>query len=300
MKTQILTILLFLSFIGSASSQCAAWNYSVNSITFNSTTNKYDYSINFSYPMQGNFSAQIEAYCGSTNPSDLIDTLACTGSLGGTNSYTWNFSNLEGCNSQDIIIKIYKFKNVSCGPPCDIAFNQTLPVILKDFSVIVSQGKLSFNWETETEINTDKYVIDESLDGTNYHNVLSAKANNVESASTYQEYTDLESRNGIHYFRLSSFDFDGFQHILKTVSLDLGSRDGFVSIYPNPTSGKLYVLSNDSSEIQNIKIYDSTGILIFETNEYDKLDISELNCGLYLIKITSNSGEEYLSRVVKQ
>ncbi len=76
-----------------------------------------------------------------------------------------------------------------------------------------------------------------------------------------------------------------------------------VSIYPNPTTGKLWIENklNASKEMEEILIYDLRGALMFRSSNMqdDWIDMSNFPSGLYLIQI--NFGEEFLrKKIVKE
>ena len=60
-----------------------------------------------------------------------------------------------------------------------------------------------------------------------------------------------------------------------------------VNIFPNPTSNMVY-LSNDGKDIQQVKIYNNLGVLIYEENqkkEQYSIDFSSCTKGLYYANI---------------
>lgn len=70
----------------------------------------------------------------------------------------------------------------------------------------------------------------------------------------------------------------------STVIVDIkGITENLISIYPNPTHDYIY-LSNNA----NIELLDMTGKIILEKSNVTDLDLSDLNNGIYLIKITTN------------
>lgn len=73
------------------------------------------------------------------------------------------------------------------------------------------------------------------------------------------------------------------------------------SVYPNPTSGVLFVKSDE--KINNVLIYSVAGQMIknfknIETNE-SKIDISDFLPGIYLIKVETKSAQKIL-KVIKK
>ena len=73
-----------------------------------------------------------------------------------------------------------------------------------------------------------------------------------------------------------------------------------MKIYPNPTSGIIY-FESENTKIENIKVYDITGIMIFEISELEKqqINLSEYKQGIYLINIKTKD-RSFTSRIIKK
>ena len=57
-----------------------------------------------------------------------------------------------------------------------------------------------------------------------------------------------------------------------------------ISIYPNPANQYLYI--NSESLIKKIELYDlSSNLILLETNTMDRIDVSALNAGLYILHV---------------
>lgn len=70
-------------------------------------------------------------------------------------------------------------------------------------------------------------------------------------------------------------------------------------VYPNPTTG-LLKFKNQSGSIKEILIYDSTGRQFFVENQSNKMDLSHLPDGLYLIKIIWINGITEIHKILKK
>lgn len=62
-----------------------------------------------------------------------------------------------------------------------------------------------------------------------------------------------------------------------------------ISIYPNPTSSSVSISS--STKILSLELYNLLGKRILITKNSNKLDLSNLNSGVYLVKIQTEKGE---------
>ena len=68
-----------------------------------------------------------------------------------------------------------------------------------------------------------------------------------------------------------------------------------ISIYPNPSSSYLFL---NNSTVLEAKVYDLKGKLILIENITNKLDISYLDKGVYIIKFSDGSGE-LIHKIIK-
>lgn len=71
-----------------------------------------------------------------------------------------------------------------------------------------------------------------------------------------------------------------------------------VNIYPNPVNNKLFVSTN--SKIEAISIYTITGVMVYNENiSNNVIDVTNLNSGIYFVKINTKEGE-IIERFVKK
>lgn len=105
----------------------------------------------------------------------------------------------------------------------------------------------------------------------------------------------IEGRNNA---TAESFWFDNieFMGVIGVNDLSVGQ----FSIYPNPaTNGYLYITSKDNG-IKNISIYDVLGKQVLRTNlNGESIDISNLNSGVYILKIEQGNVSTTKKLVIK-
>jgi len=79
----------------------------------------------------------------------------------------------------------------------------------------------------------------------------------------------------------------------NTESINLAE---FINIFPNPVGDNIYIQS-ESLTIQNIQVYNSVGDLVLALNgletDYQKIIISQLRSGFYLLEINMLEGTAY-------
>ena len=75
----------------------------------------------------------------------------------------------------------------------------------------------------------------------------------------------------------------------ETASIDHISSAQLVSIYPNPTTE--FININSSDEIIAVAVYSAAGQLLI-SDQGNRIDVSELNTGIYFVQINSTKGVE--------
>lgn len=80
--------------------------------------------------------------------------------------------------------------------------------------------------------------------------------------------------------------------ISGTLSINENFWNDNIVVYPNPTSSNINISSK--AIIDGVEIYDAQGKKVLSANFQKQIDISNLNSGLYLIKLYS--GESQMSK----
>lgn len=72
-----------------------------------------------------------------------------------------------------------------------------------------------------------------------------------------------------------------------------------LTLYPNPVT-HLLQLSSPDQKIENVAIYSVTGVLVKTiSNEVESIDVSNLNAGSYLVKVTTDQGS-FTQKIIKK
>jgi len=84
-----------------------------------------------------------------------------------------------------------------------------------------------------------------------------------------------------------------------TLSVNQFETNNF-SIYPNPTSTGFVTIATNNSEAMSVAVYDILGKqVINQTINNNRLNVSELNSGIYIIKISQNNASVTKKLVIK-
>lgn len=106
-----------------------------------------------------------------------------------------------------------------------------------------------------------------------------------------------KSRNMLHCFKASDLGIN-FEPVS---SKDYVPITGIFKIFPNPTSNTLYLKLEDQLSQANVEIFDLNGKLVKKEvikDNYNQIDISILNNGVYLVKVV-NSKNEQIGKIEK-
>lgn len=168
-----------------------------------------------------------------------------------------------------------------------------LPVELTKFEGQNVNGEASLKWKTMTEINSDYFEIQKSIDGIEFGLVDRIEAaGNSNNIKTY-EWTDTTPLINTSFYRLKIVDFDGSFEYSYVVVIHPQIVDQ-ISVYPNPTSDYLYIETNNSF---TYSLYNQSGQLIqFGPINGEKIDLSHLSTGTYYIMI----GNDELMKIMKR
>lgn len=164
----------------------------------------------------------------------------------------------------------------------------TLPLNLVDFSAKSEKDKVYLNWITENEINTAYFIVQKSVNGTEYENIGQVKAANNTSKSNYS-FTDEKPQTGVSYYRLKQVDTDGKFTYSKVVSVNRTIAEN-ITLFPNPASNYL-VIKGTSTERLDVKVYSATGQLMLKGNytSGEQIAINKLTPGMYVAMINNKA-----------
>jgi hypothetical protein len=181
--------------------------------------------------------------------------------------------------------------------------SNSLPVELYSFEAKVIGKNVLLDWQTASELNNEKFEIEESRDGIEFYKIGEIKGS--ESTLVWKEYTyKVEGpQAGINYYRLKQIDFDEEFEYSKIVSVSLERDVQQVEyFYPNPSKSGVFNLNYTSKGAGNINItiFDFRGKLIFSqtysvSNGRNILNVilSVLNEGALIAKVDDGISPVY-------
>lgn len=157
-------------------------------------------------------------------------------------------------------------------------------------------------WQTASEVSSDYFVVERSLDGRSFTPLQSVPA--AGASTTPRAYAALDSQaqaTGASqlYYRLRSVDHDGTSAYSSVQAVTLTPATGRLALFPNPTTSRATTLVGASAGTR-IHVLDALGRVI-STATADAAGTAELTLpagaasGVYVVR----AGTQALRLLVK-
>lgn len=168
-----------------------------------------------------------------------------------------------------------------------------LPVELFTFTGKYNEtpNNVLLEWTTASEHNSDKFIIEKSLDGKTYQPIGTVAATGNSAVPVNYNLTDNNPAHGLNYYRLKQVDVDAKYNYSKVVSVYV-NHSGNISIYPNPVKNELYI---SSSELNNasVTIYNALGESVKSISGLHGaqaiIDTKDLVNGIYFVRVQNGN-----------
>ncbi|MCU0441640.1 MAG: T9SS type A sorting domain-containing protein [Bacteroidia bacterium] len=245
-----------------------------------------------------------------------------------TGAYSMHFENASDIAIQDYLTLVDTYLNtftdLKSTPTYSFQINQSDPTTFgkNRFYIIVSTNNpvpvklLSFvatkagdqdallTWSTGSEKNTSHFEIEWSVDGLRFIELSRVKAKgNTEVKQQYQfMHTGISTSN---YYRLRMVDFDGKYAYspIRFVGQLLSTEQLGIKVWPVPSVDKVTVQSQSGVALASYVVYDAFGKEVMSNllnqSPQCEIDLSQLNTGIYILKVSTITGEFFNERLVK-
>lgn len=175
-----------------------------------------------------------------------------------------------------------------------------VPVSLSGLIAKSENNSVVVSWQTFTESNNRGFAVERSVDGiSNWQQIGFVQGNGNSSITRNYNYVDVRPKSGVNYYRLVQTDFDGHSAFSKIVSAVI-SKTAAVSIYPTVATTSIRVnISNETLLKTPFAIFDNTGRVVQKgliQSLSETIDISQLNSGVYYLKLQNNNGMKFMKR----
>ncbi len=152
------------------------------------------------------------------------------------------------------------------------------------------QSASILSWENIEGTLYDKVELQRSLSAD--YNFKSILTQQDFSEYTYS-YSDQLRADNIYYYRVKAQTTAGTALESNTISISAEGSSKFAELFPNPSSGMVYLDLRETAESLDITVIDKTGRVVLEpvakreSNQLIGVDLSSLAEGLYYIKLST-------------
>lgn len=178
-----------------------------------------------------------------------------------------------------------------------------LPVGLIDFKGNCDSGDILLEWQTNSEINNDYFLVEKADETMNFRSISEISGNGTVSTESKYSYVDNMPFTGTNYYRLSQIDFNGVKTSLKTIAVENACNTiyGDVHIQLDVRNDKILLDFKSNEEFDfDVMVIDQTGQVVLSDKLHKKRN--EKNCefsfpkslstGMYFVNIKTIDGSK--------
>jgi endonuclease/exonuclease/phosphatase family metal-dependent hydrolase len=170
---------------------------------------------------------------------------------------------------------------------------------LTDLNTIQSDVKMAYTWRKDNTQyppgKLDFLIYSDAIINIEKSFVLQTE---VMSATRLTQYglNEFDTSNASDHFPIVS-DFT----INQTASTNQNTLNNVITIYPNPANNSI-TIQVQNRETYQLKLIDIYGKIVLETSitNNNKINIENLNSGVYFVMIVNNKGKKYFSKLLKK
>jgi hypothetical protein len=233
--------------------------------------------------------------------------------IGHYHSSTWNAGAPSASSAGTEANSYYQeLNNLSSFSPFSVGDKfSPLPVKMVSFNAQAIGNDVNVKWTTATELNSDRFEIERSLDGKNWVKVGEQAAKGNSNSIVNYNYSDMNAHNlsNTIYYRLRQVDLNGqFEYTsVALVNFAKGAAIQVNFIQPNPFNETVNIgLNLNQDELVTVKIVDMSGkevvVKNFNLTKNDHSislnDLQQVSKGMYMIYVIAGN-ENIITRVMK-
>jgi|GEM_PF-6634719 len=219
----------------------------------------------------------------SQNPGEAV-TIVLTDNSG------FSSDEIEVRDNETYYVKVHEIINRNTNFTFSLS-GTALPVNLISFNAKAeNSNSVLLSWNVAEEKGLKEYVVERSTDGRSF------SAIGTLSASLRSAYTFIDERPAlkINYYRLKMVDVDGSIGLSPVRQVVFGSGRT-LALYPNPTSGNVFVTGLESAnEAVSVSVFNELGQEVWSGRVQGEqlstrgIDMSAFSAGAYIIKVVAN------------
>jgi fibronectin-binding autotransporter adhesin len=163
------------------------------------------------------------------------------------------------------------------------------------------------NWSTAEEVNTDYFIIENSVNGIDFFEIGRVRAAGNSSVIEKYNFTHQNISSTLNYYRIRQLDIDGRFTISKIIRINAApTNTEKISLLGNPVQGSPVVsVAASYAGVSTVLVSDATGRLVYKQNEPLKkgdnvftIKTPVLLPGSYFITIITANGSRLTSKFI--
>lgn len=169
--------------------------------------------------------------------------------------------------------------------------------IMVDFGTKKHITDIIISWEAA---NSKDYVIEISDNGTDWSNLITKtemagglRTDRIYDLDVNAQYVKLTGTARNLTYGHSIWEFKIFGNTNLSTLWPKVNSEKTIQVFPNPAKDQL----NFSSEIQSVSIYNMQGQLLATKSNISKLDVSDIEKGIYLLRISDKMGNNQVDKI---
>jgi hypothetical protein len=180
-----------------------------------------------------------------------------------------------------------------------------LPVHFTFVNASCTNGAVTINWQTATEVNSRNFEIQSSATGNTWTAAGTVPAAGNSSSLVNYSFT-ITNPGANHLYRIVQYDLDGSSSISRTIRPDCTATE-LLTVYPNPVHTSVSVtIKLNRTAATTLQLYDAKGRLV-KTVQRNLLrgvnqvgiDIQELPAGIYILAVQWDAVLKHVT-IIKQ
>ena len=181
-----------------------------------------------------------------------------------------------------------------------------LPVELMNFTGEAGEKSVKLRWQTASEIENDKFIVQRSADLKSWETISQIKGAGNSNKINYYSLEDRDPLDGESYYRLKQQDFNGTYSYSKNIRVMFSEKASTlleVLVYPNPVVNKAHIVTSGNVGATYIELLDKRGQVRFadliEDKQKYKLNSTDLENGVYILRANSGKSTSYQKIIVQ-
>jgi len=160
---------------------------------------------------------------------------------------------------------------------------------------------VQLDWTLATQVNTDRMVIEHSLDGSSWSEIPSCDIKGAGTVSEEKSYSCVHPSpvsGVINYYRIVDYDYDGRKNLgpMQSVSIPLGKDMSYTGSNPVQVGQPLHI--SGVTSMQSVEILSMNGSIVRSyTNVTSDMKAPD-KVGMFIIRLVDANGSAMSYKIV--